>query len=73
MTEALDCTTLMCPMPIVRISQAVKALNPGDTLEVTATDPAFESDIRAWCCKMNHELLEYRRDGEVCVAVIRKK
>lgn len=72
MTQTLDCTALMCPMPIVRVARAVKALNPGDTLEVTATDPAFEADIRAWCGKMKHELVEYTRRGEVFVAVIRK-
>lgn len=72
MTEKLDCTALMCPIPIVRVAKALKALDSGDTLEVTATDPAFEADIRAWCGKMNHALLEYSRRGEVSVAVIRK-
>ena len=67
----LICEGLNCPMPIVRISQTMKTMNAGQTLEVTADDPAFGADVRAWVHKMGHELLEFA-DGSVQRAVIRK-
>ena len=67
----LDCQGLNCPMPIVRISQTMKTMHTGQTLEVTATDPAFSADVRAWVTKMGHELLAIEA-GSVQRAVIRK-
>jgi tRNA 2-thiouridine synthesizing protein A len=67
----LECTGLNCPMPIVRISQAIKKMPSGQTLEVTADDPAFGADVRAWVTKMGHELLELE-EGDLQRAVIRK-
>ena len=67
----LDCTGLNCPVPIVRISQAIKKMETGQTLEVTADDPAFSADVDAWINKMGHELVALD-DGAVQRAVIRK-
>lgn len=72
MTEKLDCKGLMCPMPIVKLSKAVKSLAAGDTLEVTADDPAFEADVRAWCDKMKNPLKSLTKQGGATVAVIQK-
>jgi TusA-related sulfurtransferase len=59
-------------MPIVRISQAMKALAPGDRLRVEASDPAFPADVEAWVRRMGHRLLEFH-DGPVQHAVIEKR
>jgi tRNA 2-thiouridine synthesizing protein A len=67
----LDCKQLNCPMPIVKISQVMKEMLAGETLEVEATDPAFEADIKAWVRQMGHELVEFS-NGPVQRAVIRK-
>ena len=69
--EYLDCRGLRCPMPIVRISKAVKKMTIGQTLVVEASDPAFPSDIRAWIKTMGYELVEFT-DGPIQKAVIRK-
>ena len=63
MAETLDCKGLMCPMPIVKLSKAMKVLNPGETLEVIGDDPAFGPDVRAWCAKMNAPLLSVTQQG----------
>ena len=70
-TIQLVCEGLNCPMPIVRISQTIRTMCSGQTLEVTADDPAFGADVHAWVKKMGHELLEFE-DGAVQRAVIRK-
>jgi len=67
----LDCLGLNCPMPIVRISQTIKTMAWGETLEVTADDPAFGADVHAWIAKMGHELLAFE-EGIMQRAVIRK-
>lgn len=69
--EYLDCKELQCPMPIVRVSKAVKAMASGQKLIVEASDPAFKSDLEAWARTMDCELLEFV-EGPVARAVIRK-
>jgi TusA-related sulfurtransferase len=58
-------------MPIVRISQAMKSMLAGQTLEVTADDPAFGADVKAWTKKVGYALLEFEA-GAVQRAVIQK-
>ena len=67
----LECQGLNCPMPIVRVSQTMKVMPAGQTLEVTADDPAFGADVKAWIKKMGYALLEFE-EGAVQRAVIRK-
>ena len=67
----LNCQGLNCPMPLVRISQTMKTMYAGQTLEVTANDPAFSADVCAWVAKMGHELLALD-EGGAQRAVIRK-
>jgi TusA-related sulfurtransferase len=71
-TTALDLSGLRCPLPIVRLNAAIKALAPGSTLEVHATDPAFELDIQAWCRRTGNPLLEIRKTPEGLVARLKK-
>ncbi|MDD9945747.1 MAG: sulfurtransferase TusA family protein [Myxococcales bacterium] len=70
-TQQLDCKGLNCPMPIVKISKAIKKIGAGDRLEVEASDPAFQADVEAWSKKTGHALVEFT-DGEVKRAVIEK-
>jgi len=67
----LDCRGLNCPVPIVRISQAIKKMEASQTLEVEADDPAFGADVDAWVRKMGHALVAFD-EGAVQRAVIRK-
>ena len=69
----LDARGLVCPMPIIKLSKIVKSIAPGDTLEVRANDPAFESDVTAWCQKMGHTLLEFKKEGTDLIALIEKR
>lgn len=65
----LDCKNLNCPMPIVKISKAFKTLAVGDSLEVTATDPAFRADVEAWVRKTGQRLESFN-DGKEKTALI---
>jgi tRNA 2-thiouridine synthesizing protein A len=41
----LDLTGLKCPLPALKTRKALKALQPGDLLEVHCTDPLSLIDI----------------------------
>jgi len=44
-TTKLDLTGLKCPLPALKTRKALKALIPGDLLEVHCTDPLSVIDI----------------------------
>lgn len=67
----LDARYLLCPMPVIRTQNRIAELQPGDTLEVQATDPGALHDISAWCRVHGHEILETRRDGNDIVITLR--
>ncbi len=70
---SIDCGTMSCPGPLVEIARTVKRMEPGQTLEVTASDQAFCADVRAWCELSGNELLELVRENGRCRALIRKR
>jgi tRNA 2-thiouridine synthesizing protein A len=43
--KKLDLTGLRCPLPALKTRKALKALHPGDRLEVHCTDPLSVIDI----------------------------
>jgi len=57
----LDVRKLLCPLPVIRVQQAIKTLKPGDILCVTATDPGVLHDIPAWCRIHGHRILTTRK------------
>ncbi len=67
----LDARQLMCPMPVIRAQNRVAELQPGDTLEVHATDPGALHDIPTWCRINGHEVLSAVRTGNEISIVLR--
>ena len=53
----LDLKGLLCPMPVVKIAQAIKTVAVGEVIEAVATDPGVLSDIPAWARSTGHELV----------------
>ena len=70
--QTVNCVGLACPMPIIKLSKAIKELAPGQRLEVVADDPAFAPDVRAWCNKTGNKLVSLDTDGGDIKAVIEK-
>jgi len=61
----LDLKGLLCPMPIVKISQAIKQVAVGGVIQATATDPGVLADVPAWTKSTGHELVKMEREGKV--------
>ena len=71
--QVLDAKGLLCPMPVVKIAKAVKALEPGRVLQLLATDRGSVADIPAWCQTTGNELVESHEEDGVYVFLVRKK
>jgi len=63
--EILDCSGLLCPMPVVKTSAAIKKIEVGQVLEMIATDPGAPPDMEAWSRQTGHELVaQEEKDGK---------
>jgi TusA-related sulfurtransferase len=66
--QVLDCSGLLCPMPIVNTNKAVKALQSGQILKVIATDAGYPPDIEAWSRQTGNLVLNsIAEDGKFVV------
>ncbi len=64
-TVVVDARRLLCPMPVIRVQNAVKKLSPGSRLKAVCTDPGALSDIPAWSRINGHKIIEITsRDDE---------
>ncbi|MBF0184517.1 MAG: sulfurtransferase TusA family protein [Magnetococcales bacterium] len=70
--QTVDARRLLCPMPILRAETALRALPPGATLALLATDPGIQHDLPAWCQINGHALLELRQQGREWVGWVVK-
>ena len=69
---SLDCTGLVCPMPIVKTKKAVQNMNNGEVLEIIATDKGSVNDFKAWCESTGNEYLELEVKEEKLYHYIKK-
>ncbi|MDD4835428.1 MAG: CoA-disulfide reductase [Lutispora sp.] len=70
--KELDACGLCCPGPLMQVKSYIEGLNNGQVLKVTATDPGFYEDIKAWTKRTNNELLDVSKDGAKIIAYIKK-
>ena len=68
----LDCTSLQCPGPILRLKQRVDELAAGDEVLIRVSDPGFAADAAAWCSGQGHRLVSLEQKGALIEARIRK-
>ncbi|MCW3989381.1 MAG: sulfurtransferase TusA family protein [Candidatus Bathyarchaeota archaeon] len=70
--KTLDLTGLYCPEPIFRTRIQLDNMKPGQTLKITADDPAAEEDIQRLIKRLGHTILEIQTDHETIQITIRK-
>jgi tRNA 2-thiouridine synthesizing protein A len=54
----VDASGLSCPLPILKASQGIKSVQPGELIEVIATDPGSVKDFAAWASSTGNTLIE---------------
>ena len=64
-TKVLDVRGLLCPLPVIKTSQAIKQTPVGGVLEVLTTDPGSKPDLSAWARMTGNELLDVSEENEL--------
>ncbi|HMT14477.1 MAG TPA: sulfurtransferase TusA family protein [Aestuariivirga sp.] len=70
--DMLDLSGLLCPLPVLKAGKRLKAMAPGRTLTVIATDPMAETDLPLYCREQGHDFLGCTRDGDTFIFRIRR-
>ena len=71
-TKGLDAKGLACPLPVLKARKLLKSMNPGEILEIEATDPAATRDFIAFCKAAGHQLLDRQDRADILYFEIRK-
>ena len=70
----LDLKGLLCPMPMVKVSQSIKDVPVGGVIRAVATDAGSMADIPAWAKSTGNEIISAEKmDGEFVFLVKRLK
>lgn len=59
----LDARDLRCPLPVLRAHKALRAMRPGQVLDLWANDPASLEDVRRFCAQGTADLLTQREEA----------
>ena len=70
--QTLDLGEQGCGQLVMELMRAMNALAPGQTLLVTAYDPAAAGDIAAWCRMTGNTLLQTLPDASVRQFLLQK-
>jgi tRNA 2-thiouridine synthesizing protein A len=69
---SLDFKDLPCPMPVLKIAQAVKQVQIGEEVEGTSTDPRVLVDIPAWASATGNELVRMEKREKDYLFLVRR-
>ena len=73
--KILDTKGLNCPLPLLKTKKALLSITQNEVLEVYATDPGAEKDLKSLCEITNYELLlfEILDDGSLKFQITRNE
>lgn len=72
-SDTLNCSRLLCPMPVIKTQNKLKELAEGDVLKVVCTDPGTMADIPTWCRINEIEVLGYSEVDQYTIEFLLKK
>jgi tRNA 2-thiouridine synthesizing protein A len=61
--KVLDCSGMLCPIPVIKTSRAIKEIPVGQVLKMIATDPGAPPDMEAWSRQTGNELLDSHQEN----------
>lgn len=70
--KTLDCLGLFCPEPVFKTRLEIDEMEVGETLEVTADDPAAKTDIENLVKNLGQKIVESFQEENVTRIVIKK-
>lgn len=66
----VDARRLLCPMPVIRVQNAVKGLEAKTRVQAICTDPGVLNDIPAWARLNGHRVLGTRSEEDEYIVII---
>lgn len=70
--QVLDCSGMLCPMPVAKTAKAIRAMEVGQVLKMIATDPGAPPDMNAWSSQTGHEMLSATEEDGKYIFYFRK-
>jgi tRNA 2-thiouridine synthesizing protein A len=70
--KVLDCSGMLCPVPVIKTSKAIKEMQVGQVLKMISTDPGAPPDMVAWARQTGNELLDSHQEGKNYVFYFRR-
>jgi CoA-disulfide reductase len=71
-TLEVNACGLQCPGPIMKLSEVMKSADNGDVIEIKTTDPAFATDVEAWCRRTGNTFGGVSSEKGISKAIIKK-
>lgn len=68
----LDLRGLLCPLPMVKVSQNINNVPVGGVIRAVATDPGSMADIPAWAKSTGNEVLSAEKQGNEFVFLVKR-
>jgi tRNA 2-thiouridine synthesizing protein A len=68
----LDLKGLLCPLPMVKVSQNIKNIAVGGVIKAIATDPGALADIPSWARTTGNEVLKTEKDGKDLIFYVKR-
>ena len=70
--KVLDCSGMLCPVPVIKTSKAIKEMQVGQVLKMISTDPGAPPDMVAWARQTGNELLDSHQEGKNYIFYFRR-
>lgn len=68
----LDLKGLLCPMPMVKVSQNIDKVPVGGIVRAVATDAGSMADIPAWAKSTGNEVIQAEKVGSEFVFLVKR-
>lgn len=68
----LDLKGLLCPLPMVKVSQNISKVPVGGVIRAVATNPGAMADIPAWAKSTGNEVLQAEKEGGEFVFLVKR-
>jgi len=63
---------MACSLPLVKLANRMRDLEPGSLFEFSTDNPCFKSDITLWCRETGNILCNYRqKKGQTSVVLMK--
>lgn len=67
----VDARGLLCPLPLLKLRQALRHCKTGELVSIITTDPGSQKDIPSYLRQSSHELVQQRtmanQDHEILI------